>query len=280
MIRTPTGYEQFAAANLVRPGGKGPWATSANSYCVELVWYCGGFSRSFNNASVAANYVLQHHGLDPDWSTAQPGEFDYWGTGAGHMAMRSRLHLGSDLMASSFANSLAEGLGYLTPQQYGLPVGHGHTYMGHSPYFGDETLAAETDLSDDGVSVIVLPKENQMLLVYKSPGTTYTVVGNGAPYPFVGSAADVAVFASVWMPGQTAVGVPAASWDTFITANTPVSVPGGGATIAQIHTELQSLAATADLPTTEQLGEALTSTVSLVDGHVDSAFAGLVLKTT
>lgn len=225
-MRTPTGYEQYAASHLRRPDGS-LWADSSDSFCVQLVYEAGGFTgASFDNASIAANYVLQHHGLDPNYITAVRGEFHYWGTGAGHITFEAG-NL-NELMASSFANSLAPGLGYMPLTTYGIPTGHGHTYMGHSPYFRDQTLAAEVDPSGGGGTPVTptQPMEiNKMRLVWKSPGTVYTIIGNGAPYPFVGTGADAALFAKVWNTdiGGAAIEIPAASWDVFITANTPVS---------------------------------------------------------
>lgn len=83
---------------------------------------------------------------------------------------------------------------------------------------------------------------------------------------------------------SSALQVTAADWGNIqadALAEAATMVPAvSGVTLAQLNTALAALATTADLPTTGQLGEVLTSTVSLVDAHVDAAFAGLVLKTS
>lgn len=115
-----------------------------------------------------------------------------------------------------------------------------------------------SDTSGTGTTTPVTdPLEGTMKLVYKSPGTVYTVVGNGAPYPFVGNAADAALFATVWQPGQPASAIPAAQWDAFIAANTPVAgVSGGTADISKLATtvQVQDIADKSDLAITTAIG--------------------------
>lgn len=150
-MRTPAGYQQYAAAHLHRPDG-GNWATPTTSDCVGLVFNAGGFSRSFTTATLAGNHVADVHGLDANPATAMVGEFDYW---TDHIALRTAT---GDLMASQVATSLAPGLGYLTYQRYGQLEPKQH-YRGHSPFFGDETLATEIDpsqLRQSGDSMLAL----------------------------------------------------------------------------------------------------------------------------
>ena len=161
MTNTVAAYQALAAKTPTRPGGKGAWAGVSGgvafSYCVEAVWYFGGFSTSFDTATLAGNYVLEHHGLDTNPATCKVGEFEYW---TDHVALRTA---SGDLMVSEIVDSIAPGLGYMTESEYSAKMA-AQKYRGHSPYFGDQTLTAAAPPN---------PMENDMKMVYTAPvGTT------------------------------------------------------------------------------------------------------------
>lgn len=104
-----------------------------------------------------------------------------------------------------------------------------------------------------------------------------TLVANVVGSPVTVSASDgaalVAAFPNKSGVDPVALGNAIASNAQFLAA-----VSGAGLTNAELASALTS--ALSDIPTSAQLGQALTSAVSLMDSHVDAAFAGLTLKTS
>jgi hypothetical protein len=106
-------------------------------WCAALVFWAGGFSRSFSYALDAGDAAGR---LNPDWRAAPRGAIHYWGgvwingVENGHTA----IDVGNEhtlLMASSRVNNYGAGIGTIRFADYGLPA-----YRGWSLNWGAEQL--------------------------------------------------------------------------------------------------------------------------------------------
>ncbi|HEY2644847.1 MAG TPA: hypothetical protein VGI56_13915 [Galbitalea sp.] len=115
--------------------GGGPWATTSNSWCEQLVNNAGGFSEAFATAWDAA---LASGPLDRNLNTAVKGELLYFSGGAGHIGF----YLGGGVMecASTLFAGNGTGFGKITVEAWLAHFGGYHTFAGHSHRHGSQTL--------------------------------------------------------------------------------------------------------------------------------------------
>ncbi|GAA1061951.1 hypothetical protein [Agromyces bracchium] len=108
-------------------------------WCAALVFWAGGFGRSFGTALEAGSNSGTLH---PDWRTAPRGAIHYWagvfidGVECGHTAIDIGGGNHTLLMASSRVDNFGTAIGTITFADYDQP-----SYRGWSMKWGSETLA-------------------------------------------------------------------------------------------------------------------------------------------
>ncbi|HEU5223425.1 MAG TPA: hypothetical protein VFU07_07065 [Candidatus Lumbricidophila sp.] len=133
MPRTVEGAVAWAKQHPTKDVGP----VHANSWaglCAGLVFWAGGFARSFDTALDAGDASGP---LNSDWRAAPAGALHYWAGvgGNGHVAIDT----GNDhtlLMASSQVSNFGNAVGTIRFADYRLPQ-----YRGWSTRWGSETLA-------------------------------------------------------------------------------------------------------------------------------------------
>lgn len=128
-MRTIRDVETWARAHPTQANGES-WA----NYCEAFIYRSGVFTQPFLTAYDAANASGP---LDPNPTTAQPGEIHYWGGGAGHDAWQTEHGL---LMASNSVNNVGVGLGYLPDVPTYNRLWPSHNYLGHTWNHGTQHL--------------------------------------------------------------------------------------------------------------------------------------------
>lgn len=168
MARTPDEAVAWAKAHPRKTvGAPGPsWA----GWCAALVFWAGGFERSFSSAMAAGDASGY---LNPNWRQAKKGDIHYWAGvgGDGHVA----IDIGGDgndrllLMASSsVTDSFGLAIGAVWMSQYnrlGIP------YRGFTNRWGNETLAGSIAVgptAPPSSGTITTQEEDDMPRIYSS----------------------------------------------------------------------------------------------------------------
>lgn len=153
MPNTLEDVEAFGPAHP-HPHQGGTW----NQRCEQFINNSGGFTQGFDTAELAGDASGD---MDPDWTTALPGEIHYWsGAGDGHDAWQTEKGL---LCAS---NIFAAFWGYIDFETFEEKK-PAFKYRGHTFRHGTQTLA-DLSLSSTGtVTPITDPTlEEKMDLIH------------------------------------------------------------------------------------------------------------------
>ncbi len=165
-MRTIEQVEAWAAAHPHQAGGAG-WA----GWCEAFVHTAGGFTEIFPTGTAAGD--ASGH-LDPDPSTALPGEIHYFGGGPGHDCFQTAHGL---LMASMSVSSIAPGLGYLPTVADYVAAWPSHPYRGHTHRHGTETLQPSASSASTSTPILITPKigEDMVQIINVTDGTTQEI---------------------------------------------------------------------------------------------------------
>lgn len=136
----------FAKAHPTKDVGQidDSWA----GWCAALVFWAGGFGRSYGTALEAGSGSGP---LDPDWRRAPRGAIHYWagvfidGVECGHTAIDIGGGDHTLLMASSRVSNFGTAIGTIGFEAYNQP-----SYRGWSLRWGNETLAGVNTLASAG----------------------------------------------------------------------------------------------------------------------------------
>lgn len=160
----------------------GETSNSWAGWCAALVYWAGGFSRSFTTAMAAGDWQIARGRLNGNWQAAPAGAIHYWAGvgGDGHCAIQIDSSHTLLMASAAVTNSFGNAIGTVSFQQYATK---GIPYRGWSMYWGDEALSGAGTAGGGSTPLPPEPvrkkKKNMYLARDASSGTIWLYTDNG-----------------------------------------------------------------------------------------------------
>lgn len=134
----------------------GETSNSWAGWCAALVYWAGGFSRSFTTAMAAGDWQVARGRLNGNWQAAPAGAIHYWAGvgGDGHTAIQVDGSYTLLMASAAVTNSFGNAIGTVSFQQYATK---GIPYRGWSMYWGDEALSGTGTAGGGGSTPLPTP---------------------------------------------------------------------------------------------------------------------------